>query len=158
MTPVKVYNLVVDTENEQYIVALEEVDGPRILLIWIGAYEARAIALGLQGVKFDRPLTHDLLIDIINTFKIKVLDVVISDLKENTYYAYINLIQENYRIKVDSRPSDAIAIAVNLNIPIYIEEEVWEKGSVVLKPITDEEEEEFKKRLENLRPEDFMDL
>ncbi len=158
MTPVKVFNLVIDQESEQYIVALEEEDGPRLLLIWIGAYEARAIALGLQGLRFERPLTHDLLISILENFNIKVLDVVISDLKENTYYAYINMIQGNYRIKIDSRPSDAIALAVNLGVPIYVGDEVWERGSVILKPITDEEEEEFRKKLENIKPEDFMDL
>ncbi len=158
MTPVKVYNLIIDPESQQYIVALEEEDGPRVLLIWIGSFEARAIALGIQKLKFERPLTHDLLISILENFKIKVLDVVISDLEENTYYAYINMIQGNYRIKLDSRPSDAIALAVNLGVPIYVQDEVWEKGSVVLKPITDEEEEEFRKQLENIKPEDFMDL
>ncbi len=158
MTPVKVFNLIIDQENEQYIVALEEVEGPRLLLIWIGAFEARAIALGLQGLKFERPLTHDLIIEVLQNFRIKVLDVVISGIEGNTYYAYINMIQDSYRVKIDSRPSDAIALAVNLGVPIFVQEEVWKKGSVILKPITDEEEEEFKKKLENLRPEDFMDM
>ncbi len=158
MTPVKVFNLIIDQENEQYIVALEEVEGPRLLLIWIGAFEARAIALGLQGLKFERPLTHDLIIEVLENFRIKVLDVVISGIEGNTYYAYINMIQDSYRVKIDSRPSDAIALAVNLGVPIFVQEEVWKKGSVILKPITDEEEEEFKKKLENLRPEDFMDM
>lgn len=158
MTPVKVYNLVIDPKDDQYVVVLEEIDGPRLLFIWIGSPEARAIALGLQGVKFERPLTHDLLLNILKNFKIKILDVVISDIKDNTYYAYINMIQDSYRVKVDSRPSDAIALALGVNVPIFVQEEVWEKGSVTLKPITDKEEEEFKKKLENLRPEDFMDL
>ncbi len=158
MTPVKVYNLVIDPENDQYIVVLEEIEGPRLLLIWIGSPEARAIALGLQGVRFERPLTHDLLLNILKEFKVKILDVVISDIKESTYYAYINMIQDNYRVRVDSRPSDAIALALGVNVPIFVQEDVWKKGSVILKPITDEEEEEFKRKLENLRPEDFMDL
>ena len=158
MTPVKVLNLIIDQESEQYIVALEEINGPRVLLIWIGGFEARAIAMGLQGLKFERPLTHDLLIDVLQNFQIKIIDIVISGIENNTYYAYINMIQDTYRVKIDSRPSDAITLAVNLDVPIFVQEEVWEKGNVILKPITDEEEEEFKKKLENLRPEDFMDL
>ncbi len=158
MTPVKVFNLILDPESQQYIVALEEVEGPRLLLIWIGASEARAIALGIQGIRFERPLTHDLLINILQGFNIKVLDVIISDIRDSTYYAYINMMQGTKRVKIDSRPSDAIAIAINLNVPIFVEESVWKSGSVVFKPITEEEEEEFKKQLEHLRPEDFMDL
>ncbi len=158
MTPVKVFNLILDPESQQYIVALEETKGPRLLLIWIGAPEARAIALGIQGIRFERPLTHDLLISILQSFDIKILDVIISDIKDGTYYAYINMIQGTKRIKMDSRPSDAIAIAINLSVPIFVEENVWKAGSVIFKPITEEEEEEFRKQLEHLRPEDFMDL
>lgn len=158
MTPVSIYNLVIDTQNNQYIVILEETEGPRMLLIWIGAAEAKTIALGVQNIKFERPLTHDLLLNILDFFDIEILRIVIEDIKENTYYAYIEMMQFGKRVKIDSRPSDAIALAVTKEIPIFVNEEVWNKGSVILKPITEKEEEEFKKKLENIKPEDFMDL
>lgn len=135
---------------------LEEIPGVRLLLIWIGKSEAEAIALKLQKTELPRPLTHDLLKAVIDQAGYRVDRVVINDLRNDTYYAKVILTNNGKEIEVDSRPSDAIALAVRSDSRILIEEDVLEKGATVNKPITQEEINHFKDKLRDLKPEDFF--
>ncbi len=121
----------VSVVNSQRVVILKENDAERYLPIWIGPAEADAIAIKLQEVVVPRPLTHDLLSSIIATLGAKVVSIVVNDLQNDTFYAKINLSVNGKEIEVDSRPSDAIALAVRTKVPIYAVEEVLEKAGIV---------------------------
>ncbi|MFP3895471.1 MAG: bifunctional nuclease family protein [Anaerolineales bacterium] len=123
------------------IVLLKENDGDRYLPIWIGSNEAEAIAMRLQGGTVPRPLTHDLLANMISELGGEVQHIVVNDLRNNTFYARIAIEQENRLNLVDSRPSDAIALAVRTEVPIYAEEGVMEKAGIVPSPDVREEME-----------------
>ena len=155
MIEVKVVNVAIDANSKMPVIVLKEKTGEKTLPIWIGLFEAQAIALALENVKPPRPLTHDLAKSLIEKLKGKVDKVVISDLRNNTFYAEILIKRNGETIKVDSRPSDAIAIALRLNVPIFIDEAVLDKVTIGGKPIGEDELEEFRKKLEDLRPEDF---
>ncbi|MFQ5836179.1 MAG: bifunctional nuclease family protein, partial [bacterium] len=128
----------------------------KTLPIWIGLFEAQAIALALENVRPPRPLTHDLAKSLIEKLEGRVDRVVISDLRHNTFYARILMRRNGEPLQVDSRPSDAIALALRLKVPIFIEETVLDKIAIGDKPpIKEEEIEDFKKRLKDLKPEDF---
>lgn len=109
-------------------VVLTDTISGRSLPIFIGESEARSIELALAGQKFPRPLTHDLLRDILNAYKIRVVKVVVNDLRDGTYYARIYLKQKGKKKEIDSRPSDAIALALRTGAPIFVEEEVFKKA------------------------------
>lgn len=141
----KVEGLLFDPRSSMYILLLKEVDGDGTLPIWIGKPEADSIALALGGVITPRPLTHDLIKNLLGSIKIKITRVVVTEILDNTYYALIYLTDGRREIPVDSRPSDAVAIALRVNAPIFVEEGIMERKS------TDELEEWLK----NLRPEDF---
>lgn len=128
-----------------YILLLKETEGNSTLPIWIGKPEADSIALALGGVMTPRPLTHDLVKNILGGLRIKLTKVVITEILDNTYYALLHLTDGKKEVPVDSRPSDAVAVALRLNAPIFVEEGILEKKS------TDELEEWLK----NLKPEDF---
>jgi len=128
-----------------YILLLKEVEGNSTLPIWIGKPEADSIALALGGVMTPRPLTHDLVRNVLGGLKVKLTRVVITEILDNTYYALLYLADGKKEVQVDSRPSDAVAVALRLNAPIFVEEGIIEKRS------TDELEEWLK----NLKPEDF---
>ena len=155
MIEVKVVNVAIDANSKMPVMVLKEKTGEKTLPIWIGLFEAQAIALALENVKPPRPLTHDLTKSLIEKLEGKVDKVVISDLKNNTFYAQILIKKNGESIKVDSRPSDAIALALRLNVPIFIDETVLDKVTIGGKPIGEDELEEFRKRLKDLRPEDF---
>jgi len=155
MIEVKVVNVAIDANSKMPVIVLKEKTGEKTLPIWIGLFEAQAIALALENVKPPRPLTHDLAKSLIEKLKGKVDRVVISDLRNNTFYAQILIKRNGESIKVDSRPSDAIAIALRLNVPIFIDEAVLDNVTIGGKPIGDDELEEFRKRLKGLKPEDF---
>ncbi|MEA3485567.1 MAG: bifunctional nuclease family protein [Candidatus Aerophobetes bacterium] len=155
MKEVKVVNVAIDVKSNMPVIILREKEGDKTLPIWVGLFEAQAIALALENVKPPRPLTHDLTKSIIKELKGKVDKVVINDLKNNTFYARIMMRRNGENIQVDSRPSDAIALALRLKVPIYIEEEVLDKVTAGSKPIEEKEIEDFKKKLKDLRPEDF---
>ncbi len=128
--------------NYQRVVILKEKDADRYLPIWIGAAEADAIAVKLQDVAVPRPLTHDLLQAMIEVLGATVNSVVVSDLKNDTFYARIVLNVESEVVEVDSRPSDALALAVRAEVPIYTEESVLDKAGIFLdketgKPVTE---------------------
>jgi bifunctional DNase/RNase len=118
--------------NYQRVVILREKDTDRYLPIWIGPNEADAIAVKLQGVSVPRPLTHDLLNSIVDALGASVNSIIVSDLKNDTFYAKIILNVDGGQMEVDSRPSDAIALAVRVDAPIYAEEGVLEKAGIML--------------------------
>lgn len=132
MIEVTIDSIRVSLMSQHRIVVLKEESGARFLPIWIGPFEADAITLQLQGIDAPRPLTHDLLKTVIETLGGEVLHIVISGLEKNTYFARIVLDVDGDTIEVDSRPSDAIALGVRVNAPIYVADEVMEQAG--LKP------------------------
>jgi uncharacterized protein len=145
----------IEMPSQKPILLLKEENGNRYLPIWIGPYEASAIALELSNIKTPRPMTHDLIINIINDLKIKVDNIEITDIRENTFYAIINLKGAGKKtIRVDSRPSDAIATAVRIKCDIFAAKHVLESGGLEIQSI-DEEVIRFKEFLDHVRPEDF---
>ena len=152
----KIYSLIFIPPLAQYVITLEEVDGSRLVPIWIGVSEGASIVMVLEGEKFKRPLTHDLTINLIKALGGSIEKIVISDLKDNAYYAVIVLRQGDRTLEIDSRPSDAIALAVRTCAPIFIEDKVLELCPVINKPISDDEVKNFEKEIESLRPEEFF--
>ena len=133
--------------NYQRVVILKEKMADRYLPIWIGPTEADAIAVKLQGVSVPRPLTHDLLRSVVDALGARVNCIVVNDLKNDTFYAKITLDVDGGQMEVDSRPSDALALAVRVEAPIYVEESVLDKAGIRLdketgKPVIEEEDED----------------
>ncbi len=122
-----VNTILFDSRNSSYIVILRDEGGKKILPIWIGAAEGNSIALAMSNVKAARPITHDLISAIFDRIEVEIARVVISDLIENTFYASLYLLHDNEEHHIDSRPSDAIAIAIRAGSPIFVEEEVLAK-------------------------------
>ncbi len=141
----KVEGLLFDPRSSMYILLLKQIEGNSTLPIWIGKPEADSIALALGGVMTPRPLTHDLVKNVLSGLKVKLTSVVITEILDNTYYALLHLADGKKEVTVDSRPSDAVAVALRVSAPIFVEEGILEKKS------TDELEEWLK----NLKPEDF---
>lgn len=153
---VRIYSIA--TSMTESIIFLDEVDGTRILPIWIGPMEAQAIAIRLSGYPSPRPMTHDLLFSVIKSLGLTLSRVTITDIVENTYYSSLHLTEpggSNVRL-VDSRPSDAVALAVRFGCPVYINERVFAKTQVLSKPITEDEVTKFKHDLKNLKPNDII--
>jgi len=140
----------------QCVMVLEEVDGPRLLPVWIGLYEGGSIGMAIQGQKFPRPLTHDLFTSIIELLGAKIQKIVITELKDSTFYAEIHIEKDGKVIVVDARPSDSVALAVRVNCQILVDDKVFEACPEMLKPISEDELNEFKKKLETMTPEDFF--
>lgn len=145
ITQMKVRGLMFDPYNNTFIVLLRDEEQSEMLPIWVGKPEASAISFALEGVTAPRPMTHDLMKSILDAVHAKVISVVISDLKENTYYAKVHLSYEDSEYAIDSRPSDAIALALRTSAPIFANEDVLRKQA----------SEELDQWLENLKPEDF---
>jgi hypothetical protein len=122
------------------------------LPIWIGPFEANAIAMKLKKVDSHRPMTHDLIQSVLKTLESQVMKIVVNDLKESTYYALIHLQRRGEEIIIDSRPSDAIAIALAADAPIFVSDEVIEKARTI---DFEKEGDQLKEWLENLNPDDF---
>ncbi len=144
----KVEGLLFDPRSNMYILLLKDSEGAETLPIWIGKPEADSIALALGKVATPRPLTHDLIKNIMDSMSVRVTRIVVTQILDNTYYALIYLTDGKDEMPVDSRPSDAVAVALRTGAPIYVEEEVLKRKS------TDELEEWLK----NLRPEDFGNI
>ena len=140
----------------QCVMVLEEIDGPRLLPIWIGLYEGGAIGMALAGQQFPRPLTHDLFVGVINQFDGEIKSVTITELKDSTFFAEISLMHHGKQTMIDARPSDSVALAVRTNCPIMVREEVFKACPELLKPITEDEVTNFKKKIQNMKPEDFF--
>jgi uncharacterized protein len=124
--------------TQHRVVILKEVDGERHLPIWIGSYEAEAIAMELQGVSASRPLPYDLMRTIIDDMGGSVERITVTDLSDDVFYARIVLTQNGREVEIDSRPSDAIALAVRARVPILVDDSVMEKAGVVLSSDEDE--------------------
>ena len=159
----RVNGLILEPKTQQNIVVLRETDGERILPIWIGPGEAQAIRRILSEEPFPRPLTHDLLVLIVEGLRAKVTRVVIADLRENTFYATVLVERDADVLSIDARPSDSIAVALRARAPIYVNEKLLQppprEGETEGEPtreLTDEEKaEQLRRFLERLNPEDF---
>ena len=151
--------LTVDPITNSPIVILKEIDGDSTLPIWIGLLEATAIASELEGIKFSRPMTHDLLKNLMDMVHIGVNKIEICDLRDNTYYARINFEFNGKGMSIDARPSDAIALSLRLDTPIFVSEDVINRSTQIdLKAEAQDKTEKGKKWqeiLENLDPDDF---
>jgi len=157
LTEVKVMGIVVDPKASNPVVVLVDLNGQKALPIWIGVFEAEAISRGLEDVVTLRPMTHDLMKQILDTFQVSLNRVVINDLKENTFYASLHLDVGGRELIVDSRPSDAIALAIRLKAPIFVAESVIQatKEMGLFASNLLDEKDELKNIIENMNPEDF---
>lgn len=151
---VKIYSLA--TMMNESIIFLEEIKGDKLLPIWIGTAEGQAIAIRFSGIVLPRPLTHDMLLSVIKTLGFTIEKVVVSDLKENTFYASIYLKNKDTTHVIDSRPSDALAVAVRSGCRIFVNEKIFAVAQVLSKPITEDEVKHFKEELKNLKPKDIF--
>jgi len=153
---VKVMGIVVDPKASNPVVVLVDLEEQKALPIWIGVFEAEAISRGLEEVVTLRPMTHDLMKQILDTFRVSLSRVVINDLKGNTFYANLYLNVDGKELILDSRPSDAIALAVRVKAPIFVSESVME-ATKQLGFLTSNllEQDELKSIVESMKPEDF---
>lgn len=151
----RIKGLVVDPISKMPIVVLEDIQSKRMLPIWIGIFEANAIALKIEDIATPRPMTHDLLKNLLDELDIKVEKIVVNDVRDNTFYALIYCRHMNQTITIDSRPSDAIALVLRTGAPIFAEESVVEKAQSMKIDENLEDSEKLKKWLENLQPTDF---
>lgn len=154
----------VDLQSNTPVLLLQETDGEgRTLPIFIGSPEATAIAYALQGVTMPRPLTHDLMKDLLGALDISVERIIITELRASTYYAELHLVQGTVRTVVSSRPSDAVAVAVRTEAPLFVSDELMESEGIMLALESDEDSDEvpeelvgeFRQFLDSVRPEDF---
>jgi uncharacterized protein len=145
----------VELPTNQPIVLLREREGERYLPIWIGAAEAAAIALSLQGVVTPRPMTHDLLKNILEDLSVGVQRIEVTELRESTFFATIRMDRAGQDHEISARPSDAIALAVRMSVPIFASEEVLNEASILIPGDEEEEVEKFREFLEQINPEDF---
>ena len=147
--------LMVDPITNLPIIILRDKDGQRVLPIWVGVFEANAIALQIENVTTPRPMTHDLLRNVIHDLKAEIRKIVVSDLKENTFYALIHLEINGEPLAVDARPSDAIALALRARAPIYVEDRVIDNAKTVDFTPDKGDDERLQKWLESLDPDDM---
>jgi bifunctional DNase/RNase len=152
---VKIRGLMVDPVTNMPIVVLKDVNGTAILPIWVGVYEANAIALEIEKVATPRPMTHDLIRNVLFGLDAGVKKVVVNDLKEDTFFAVIWIERNGELISIDSRPSDALAIALRLDCPIYVEETVLKTSKTATSVAEVGNNEELRRWLENLNDEDL---
>lgn len=145
----------VELPHNQPIVLLKEQSGQRFLPIWIGAPEATSIAFALQGVAMPRPLTHDLLRNVLDDLSVTVERIVVTELRDGTFYAEIELVSNGRTVKVSSRPSDAIALAVRASVPIFADEAVLAEAGIEIEDEDEQEVERFKQFIDSVSPEDF---
>ncbi len=157
MLEMKVRGLTLDPLTNTALVILRDIEGTKALPIWIGPQEANAIVLEIEQVPTPRPMTHDLIKNILEGINATVVRVVINDLKESTFFAAIFLSVEGQEVRIDARPSDAIAVALRVKAPIYVTLDVIERaGSIdVSEEGLADDSDTIKDWLENIKPEDF---
>ncbi len=161
MQQMAVYGVSFDLVGKQPIVLLKTVDGNRFLPIWIGHSEAAAILMKLQNASTPRPMTHDLVTDMLDQLGAQVIRVAVTELRENTFFAQVTIQQDGSEVEVDSRPSDAIALAVRAEAPIFVADEVIEESAIEFEgdEINDadleKEVSKFRSFLENVTPDEF---
>lgn len=159
MIEMKVMGIALDTRSGSPIVVLHDLENKKALPIWIGSAEASAIIRKIEKLAVARPMTHDLVVDVVDKTGYTVDRVEINDVEEETYFATIFLMKDGEVIEIDSRPSDAIAIAMRAEAPIYVTENVLMDGAVSTDSARDEEEaEEFKDFIQSVKPSDFEKL
>jgi len=159
----KLYGIAIDPSTNSPIVILQGIDIECIIPIWIGMFEAASITSGIQNISFNRPLTHDLIKNLLDYLHIKVSKIEITDIQDNTYYSRIYFNSQDYTFSMDSRPSDAIAIAIRYQAPILVEDRVIKlsknliNGTHVEGDIMDQSEEgkKWAEYLTQLDPEEF---
>ena len=152
---VKIHGLMMDPVTNMPVVVLKAVQGSGTLPIWVGIYEANAIALEIEKVQTPRPMTHDLLKNVLLGLDVHVQRVVVSELKDDTFYALIWMERAGQTMSMDSRPSDALALALRLDCPIYVEEKVFKSSQTSATTAEKTTNEELKRWLENLNDEDL---
>jgi uncharacterized protein len=158
MQEMVIYGVSFDLVGKQPIVLLKTSDGNRYLPIWIGQPEAAAILMKLQGASTPRPMTHDLFAETLDQLDAQVVRITVTELKDNTFYASITVQQNGSEIEIDSRPSDAIALAVRADAPIYAADRVIEESAIEFEGEEVNEEEivsDFRQFLENVTPDEF---
>jgi uncharacterized protein len=158
MQEMVIYGVSFDMVGKQPIVLLKTTEGNKFLPIWIGHPEAAAILMKLQDASTPRPMTHDLVTDLLARLEARVVRIAVTELRENTFYALITVAVNGSEIEIDSRPSDAIALAVRAGAPIFAADDVIEESAIEFEHEDVNEEEvveEFKKFLEDVKPEDF---
>jgi bifunctional DNase/RNase len=147
--------LMVDPITNTPIILLRDKGGERVLPIWVGIFEANAIALQIENVSTPRPMTHDLLRNVIHDLKGAVEKIVVSDLQENTFFALIYLMVDGERVAIDARPSDAIALALRTRAPIFVEETVIDNAKPIDYPSDSADAERLHKWLDSLDPDEL---
>ncbi|HKT44632.1 MAG TPA: bifunctional nuclease family protein [Gaiellaceae bacterium] len=164
MQEMLIYGVSFDLVGKQPIVLLKTADGNKFLPIWIGHPEAAAILMKLQSQAPPRPMTHDLLSDMIDQLGAQIVRITVTELRENTFYAQITLQQDGGEIEIDSRPSDAIALAIRAEAPIFAADRVIEESAIefegeeIDQERLDEEVAKFRNFLDEVTPEDFADV
>ena len=156
-----IYGVSFDMVGKQPIVLLRTMDGNKYLPIWIGQPEAAAILMKLQGASTPRPMTHDLFAEVLDQLEAQVVRITVTELKDNTFYASITVQQNGTELEIDSRPSDAIALAVRAEAPIFAAERVIEESAIEFEGEEVNEEEivsDFRKFLDNVTPDEFADV
>jgi bifunctional DNase/RNase len=153
-----IYGVSFDLVGKQPIVLLKTAEGNKFLPIWIGHPEAAAILMKLQGATTPRPMTHDLVTDMLGQLDAQVVRITVTELRESTFYAQITVAQDGSEIEVDSRPSDAIALAIRADAPIFVADRVIEESAIEFEGEDVNEEQivsEFKEFLDQVSPEEF---
>ena len=156
MIEMKVNGLAVDGSSKMPVVILSDKAQTRLLPIWIGIYEADAILVALEKIDVPRPMTHDLIKSIMGTLQIEVEKVVVNDIKNNTFFAQVHMLSNSKSYKIDSRPSDAIALALRVSAPIFVTENVILEATIMDKAKYEKEMKDFKLFLKDIKPEDFI--
>ena len=158
MQEMSIYGVSFDMVGKQPIVLLKTVNGNTFLPIWIGHAEAAAILMKLQGNETPRPMTHDLLNDVVAELNAEIARITVTELRENTFYALITLRRQQTEIEIDSRPSDALALAVRANAPIFAADKVIDESGIEFEHEVEESDEvveKFKEFLDQVNPDDF---
>ena len=150
-----VRGIALDPITNMPIIILKDMEEKRALPIWVGIFEANAIALELEKIATPRPMTHDLIKNILDGLGATVQQIVVNDLKDNTFFAVIEVSYNGNSVNIDARPSDAIALALRVNAPIFVTEKVVSKAKTMDIAEEKEETDRWKEWLENLKPEDF---
>jgi uncharacterized protein len=159
MQEMHIYGVSFDIVGKQPIVLLKTADGNKFLPIWIGHSEAAAILMKLQGASTPRPMTHDLVTDMLSQLEARVIRITVTELRDSTFYASITIQQDGSELEVDSRPSDAIALAVRAEAPIFADDRVIEESAIEFaegEEVNEEEiVDEFRKFLDQVTPDEF---
>ena len=158
MQEMNIYGVSFDMVGKQPIVLLKTQSGNKFLPIWIGSNEATAILMKLQGVESPRPMTHDLLADMVQQVNAEIVRVSVTELRENTFIAVITLRLESGEVEIDARPSDALALAVRVDAPIFVDDTVIEGSALEFEEDADDTDdvvERFKEFLDDVTPDDF---